>query len=156
MFVLSIAQRLGHYGWFSGFTRTCLVPVDRLIAKVTKGKVVTAGLLPGLMLTTTGRKSGRSFTQPLAYFPDGDGFVLIGSNWGQQHHPSWSANLIANPDATVVVKGRAFGVRAELANGAERDRLWAIALRFWPAYNSYAKRASKRVIRVFRLTRTDA
>lgn len=156
MSLLSVAQRLGHHAWFAGFSRTCLVPIDRMIARATRGRVVTAGLLPGLMLTTTGRRSGQPRTQPLACFPDGDGYIIIGSNWGQAHHPAWSANLLANPQAWVTVKGIGFPVRAELATGTERDRLWAIALRTWPAYDSYQRRAGKRRIRVFRLTRIDA
>ena len=155
MLVHRIVAQLGHKPWFAKLGKTIVAPTDRLIGKLTRGKVVTAGLLPGLMLTTTGRKSGREFTQPLAYFPDGDGFILIASNWGQEHHPSWSANLIANPQATVELKGERFGVHADLASGAERERLWAIALKRWPAYDTYAKRAAGRTIRVFRLRRTD-
>jgi deazaflavin-dependent oxidoreductase (nitroreductase family) len=155
MVVRPIARKLSRYAWFSAMARTAFVPFDRLVAKVTRGRVVTVGLLPGLMLTTVGRKSGLARTQPLAYFPDGDGIVLIGSNWGGDNHPAWSANLIANPDATAVIKGATVRVHAELATGAERDRLFAIAVRHWPGYEAYVRRAAPRRIRVFRLT-TDA
>ncbi|NUT38081.1 MAG: nitroreductase family deazaflavin-dependent oxidoreductase [Hamadaea sp.] len=152
MSLLSIAQRLGRYRWFAAFGRTVFVPADRLIAKATKGRVIALGVLPSLTITTIGRKSGQPRTQPLVYVPDGDDFAVIGSNWGQTHHPAWSANLLAHPQAEVVVKGQRVRVRAELATGEERRRLWEILLRTWPAYQIYAER-SGRDLRIFKLVR---
>lgn len=151
MSLLSVAQRLGRYRWFARFGRAVFVPVDRFVARLTKGKVVALGVLPSLTLTTTGRKSGQPRTQLLAYVPDGDGFAVIGSNWGQTHHPAWSGNLLAHPDAVVNVKGREVRVHADLATGAERERLWELLLRTWPAYQAYAERAG-RELRIFHLT----
>src|SRR5690606_9897492 len=110
--------------------------------------------LPSLLITTTGRTTGKPRTNPLLYAPDGDGFVVIGSNWGQAHHPAWSANLLANPHATVTVQGTPISVRARLAEGAERERLRALLLRVWPAYATYEQRAAGRTLRIFRLERT--
>ncbi|GAA2369359.1 nitroreductase family deazaflavin-dependent oxidoreductase [Catellatospora methionotrophica] len=128
-----------------------LVPADRAVAKLTKGRVVALGLLPTLILTTTGRKSGQPRTQPLLYVRDGDNFVVTGSNWGQQGHPAWSVNLIATADATVTLGGREIPVRGVLAEGAERERLWQLLLTVWPAYATYQERAANRVIRIFSL-----
>lgn len=108
--------------------------------------------LPTLLLTTQGRKSGLPRTVPLLYAPDGDRFVVTASNWGQQSHPAWSGNLLACDEATVALPGgRQIPVRAALAEGAERDRVWPLVTRVWPAYDTYVER-SGRAIRVFVLT----
>jgi len=147
----NLARRLGHRRWFARVFRS-LVPLDRALGRMTRGRVVALRIdgLPSLLITTTGRKSGEPRTNPLLYAPDGDGYVVIGSNWGQQHHPAWSGNLLANPAATVTLDGHTIAVRADLATGAERDRLLALALAIWPAYQTYIERAG-REIRIFRL-----
>jgi deazaflavin-dependent oxidoreductase (nitroreductase family) len=82
----------------------------------------------------------------------GPGLLPGVSNWGQAHHPAWSANLLAQPTARVILGDREFDVRAVLATGAERDRLWQLVQRIWPGYVAYANRAEGRQIRIFRLT----
>lgn len=104
-----------------------------------------------MLLTTTGRKTGQPRINPLLYVRDGDAFVVIGSNWGQTTQPAWSGNLLAHPDAIVTLGGREIPVRATHATGAERDRLFALLLTMWPAYETYVTRAGGREIRVFRL-----
>lgn len=89
--------------------------------------------------------------QPLLYARDGDDIVVVGSNWGQARHPSWSANLLADPAAVVEVDGERTHVRAALCTGADRDRAWALLFEVWPAYATYDRRAG-RDLRVFRLT----
>ncbi len=150
-----LLRRLGHQRWFARVFRT-LVPVDRLLGRATGGRFVALGLdgLPSLLLTTTGRRSAAPRTSPLLYAPDGDGYVVIGSNWGQPQHPAWTANLLADPVATVTLHGRRIPVLATLATGADRDRLFDLALRVWPAYQTYQHRAAGREIRVFRLAPT--
>jgi deazaflavin-dependent oxidoreductase (nitroreductase family) len=149
-----LLRRLGHKSWFGAVGRR-FVPLDRALQRLTRGKidVLGRGALPTLLLTTVGAKSGLPRTVPLLYAVDGDGWVVTASNWGQQHHPAWSGNLLANPEATVEVGGRAVPVRAELGEGELRDRLWTKVTQVWPAYDTYAER-SGRTIRVFRLSRT--
>ena len=108
--------------------------------------------LPFFLLTTVGRRSGMPRTAPLLYLPDGADFVVVGSNFGQTHHPGWSANLRANPVATVNLRGESIPVRARLVQGAERDELMARLRRIWPAYATYEATAA-RTLRVFRLER---
>jgi deazaflavin-dependent oxidoreductase (nitroreductase family) len=147
---------MGHKRWFAMLGRR-FVPLDRWMLSHTKLRTSMADRhgLPSLLLTTTGRRTGEPRTQPLLYLTDGDGIVVLGSNWGQQHHPAWSANLLANPEATVSLGGETFPVRATLATGAERDRLWRTVLEVWPPFATYEKRASGRQIRIFRLERLD-
>jgi deazaflavin-dependent oxidoreductase (nitroreductase family) len=151
----SLTRRVGRRRWF-GATIRLLVPVDRAVGRLTRGRVVAFGLVPSLVITTTGRKSGRPRSNPLLYSPDGDGYVVVGSNWGQAHQPAWSLNLLAEPRAEVDVKGRRIPVRAEVATGAERDRLWRLLVDEWPAYETYVERAAGREIRIFRLVPDDA
>jgi deazaflavin-dependent oxidoreductase (nitroreductase family) len=153
MLLAKLTRRLGHHRWFARAFRA-LVPLDRALGKATRGRVVALHIdgLPSLLITTTGRKSGQPRTNPLLYAPDGDGYAVIGSNWGQQHHPAWSANLLADPHATITLAGREIPVVAELATGAERERLLGLVLEVWPAYQTYMER-SGREIRLFRLTR---
>lgn len=150
-----IARRLGQRQAVITFARLVIVPIDRFLARLTNGRLVLFGMreLPGLLLTTTGRHSGEPRTVPLLYLADGDDFLVVGSNFGRRAHPAWSSNLLANPDATVTVRGTTIPVRAHLAEGAERDALLVKLKRHWPAYGSYEVWADGRVLRVFRLTR---
>ena len=38
---------------------------------------------------------------PVGYLPDGDRFLVCGSNGGSEHPPAWSLNPRTHPDATV-------------------------------------------------------
>jgi deazaflavin-dependent oxidoreductase (nitroreductase family) len=102
------------------------------------------------MLTTTGRRTGQSRCQPLLYTLDGNGYVVVATNWGFPTHPGWSANLLANPAAIIEVRGRRIPVRAVLAEGSERERLWQLVTPGWRAYQTYAA-AAERTMRVFLL-----
>lgn len=153
----SFARRIGGTLWFARLGRA-YVPIDRLLGRLTKGRFVALRLpgVPSLLLTTTGRKTGQRRTQPLLYAPDGDNFIVIGSNWGQQHHPAWSGNLLADPAATVTLAGAEIPVRARLVAGTERERLRESLLSVWPAYGVYERRAPDRALRIFRLERVAA
>lgn len=149
----SLTRRIGHHRWFGAAARL-LVPADRLVGRLTRGRVVALGLVPSLVLTTTGRRSGKPRSNPLLSVPDGDAYVVIGSNWGQAHHPGWALNLLADPTARIDVRGRRIPVRAEVAAGAERERLWQLLVTEWPAYRTYVRRAGGREIPIFRLVPT--
>ncbi|MGE2845737.1 nitroreductase/quinone reductase family protein [Rhodococcus sp. 2.95] len=79
----SLMRNVGHTQWFSDLGKD-LVPLDRAVQRVSGGKLSLVGenTVTQLLLTTTGRKTGRSRTTPLLYAPDGDAFVVVGSNWG--------------------------------------------------------------------------
>lgn len=151
--VRALARALGHRRWFARLGRG-LVPADRFVGRLTGGRLVALGLIPSLLLTTTGRRSGQPHQTPLLAVPDGDGLVVIGSNWGGPRQPAWALNLLARPEATVTRHGQTFPVRAHRLAGAERERAWRLALHHWPAYQTYAERAGTRGLHVFRLHRT--
>jgi len=100
-----------------------------------------------LLLTTTGRKSGKRYTTPLTYLADGENLVIIASNGGADTDPNWWRNLSVSPHALVQVGGQHKELRAEAALGAERDRLWSAVTERYPVYRRYAE-ATKRQIPV--------
>lgn len=91
--------------------------------------------MPMLLLTVTGRKSGRKRSTPLVYFEDGDAYVVVGSDGGARRDPQWWLNLRADPVATVRAGRRVVGVTARLAEGAERERLWELGRGVNPAWD---------------------
>jgi deazaflavin-dependent oxidoreductase (nitroreductase family) len=139
-----------------GFAKVAphVIPVmDKVVHRLSGGKVLlSAQMLPGVVLTAVGAKSGLPRRTPLACMPeDGGTFVLVGSNFGRTDHPAWTANLLRNPEAEVSWKGRDIPVTAELLVGDARAAAWGELLRFWPPYAAYAARID-REIRLFRLT----
>jgi len=84
---------------------------------------------PALLLTTIGRRSGKPRTTALIFTRDGDDLVVVASNGGSDRPPSWFLNLQASPHVSVQVGRRSFAATAEIARGAEHDRLWELANR---------------------------
>lgn len=127
--------------------------MDRLVYKLSGGRIMASkSMLPMIMLTATGAKSGQARTTPLATFPMDGGFVVVGSNFGQATHPAWSANLMAHPDARVSFEGKEFAVHSHLLTSGEKDEVWPKLIAMWPLFDQYAE-TSGRDLRVFRLTR---
>ncbi|GAB2754183.1 nitroreductase family deazaflavin-dependent oxidoreductase [Streptomyces bullii] len=141
-----------------GFARAApyVVPaLDRAVHRLTRGRVLlSARMLPGLVLTSTGARSGLPRRTPLACMPEegGRGWLLVGSNFGRPGHPAWSHNLLAHPDAVISFRGRDIPVTARLLQGEERAVAWQAVLGFWPPYAAYQARV-EREIRLFRLVR---
>ncbi len=117
------------------------------VYRATGGKVGgRAGNVPVLLLTTTGRKSGRQRTSPLLYTRAGDnGYMVIASKGGAPQHPLWYRNLQANPLAEVTVGRKTQQVRARDAQGEERERLWRALADLYPGYDRYAQKTSRRI-----------
>jgi deazaflavin-dependent oxidoreductase (nitroreductase family) len=125
--------------------------IDKLAHRLSGGRfVVSQFLVPTLVLTTTGAKSGLPREAPLATLVDGDAFNVDGSNYGTEKHPAWSGNLIKNPKATVTYGGKRRDVVAHLLTDDEKQAVWPRLLTVWPTYDSYVER-SGRNLRVFRL-----
>jgi len=149
-------QKLASTRAFAAAGSKILPPVDRVLYRLTGGRVaLSQSLVPSLVLTTTGRKSGEPRTTPLATLPVGDDFLVVGSNFGKEHHPAWTANLLANPEAMVTFKGGEIPVVARLLDPDEKAKVWPDLLRIWPAWTSYTER-SGRDLRVFKLERQSS
>lgn len=141
--------RLGRRRWFSALTIKLLVPVDRFLYRRTNGRVSLLHLgrrgvaFPSLLLTTTGRKTGQPRCTALLYIDEPQGLVVVGSNFGQERHPAWSANLLANPQAEVIVRGERRPVMARLATEDEKARLWPKLLAIYPTWEDYTTRTDR-------------
>lgn len=131
-------------------------PVERAIAALTGRSVQLSGLLvPSLILTTTGAKSGMPRDSVLMYTANGDGRAIIaGTSFAREHHPAWTYNLLADPEAEITVRGRRYAVRASVVEGNAREQAWGLIERQWPGYRAY-ERESGRVVRLYLLTLTD-
>lgn len=98
-----------------------------------------------LLLTTTGRRTGRSHTVPLLYLKDADDYVVFASWGGRENHPEWYLNLLDDPAGVVQVLGRRHDVRARTVNGDARDRLWARAMAAYDGYRVYQSRTARQI-----------
>jgi deazaflavin-dependent oxidoreductase (nitroreductase family) len=107
---------------------------------------------PLLLLTTKGAKSGNELTVPVVYTRDGDRYVIIASMGGAPKSPAWYHNLVANPEVTLEVGTEKFQAKASVAQGAERERLYAAQAATMPAFTEYQQKTT-RVIPVVALTR---
>ena len=103
------------------------------------------GILPVLLLTTRGRKSGVMRTLPLIYKKVGGAHVIIASKGGAPSHPAWFLNLEAEPDCEIQVARDHHRVRARIAEGAEREDLWDQLAEIYPPYNDYQASTSRQI-----------
>lgn len=140
----SLVRRLGRYRWLMRLAPV-VIPVDRVLHRVSGGRVSAVRLagLPSLRLVTRGRKTGLTRTNDLLYTPYGDAYAVVGSGWGRPHHPAWTLNLAADPNATVVVRGRVVPVLARRVEGPELAEIWTLALRNWPGYEMERRLAGR-------------
>ncbi len=135
------ATRLG--AWL---VRTWIQPLDRLLLWLSGGRIgAVSWLYPTLVLVTTGARSGARRRTPLIFLPDGARLVVVASNFGRDRHPAWYYNLCANPQAEVIIYGRTFDCRAYEASGIEYLELWERAVRYYPGFASYARRAGRQL-----------
>lgn len=118
----------------------------RFVYRATGGRVVgRAAGMPVLLLTTTGRRSGKARTTPLTFFRDGNDIVVIASFGGSDVPPSWWVNLRHDPRARVTIGRRRAAVTARIATDAERERLWPQITRTYPGYARYQERTARQI-----------
>ncbi len=147
--------------WFSAtragswFVKHVASKLDPIVFRKTNGRMISAGkpTLPMLLLTSIGRKSGQRRDTQLAYYPDGDHYLVVASAMGQAKHPDWRYNLEANPDVEVLAGGETFQARAEMLSDEEKAGYWPKIKELIPQMNVYERRTTRN-IRVFRLSRS--
>jgi F420H(2)-dependent quinone reductase len=98
-----------------------------------------------LLLTTTGRKSGKTYTTPLGLFNHERGYLVVASNAGQPANPAWYYNLKSNPQATVQVLDQVIPTTAEVLSGDARAQAWRQVITTAPAYADYEKQTTREI-----------
>ena len=123
--------------------------------KLSKGRLLGSfGGAPILLLTTTGKKTGKHRTKPLLYIQDEEMVAVVASNGGRDNDPSWWTNLKHNPTATIQIKGVKRTVTARKAGDDKKGKLWIRLTKMYPQYGDY-QRKTKREIPVVILTPTE-
>jgi deazaflavin-dependent oxidoreductase (nitroreductase family) len=118
--------------------------------RLSRGRVLGSLVgMPVLLLTTTGRRSGKAQTTPLTFLRDGSDLVVIASNGGADRPPDWSLNLRKNPHALVEVGTERLYVVARTASAAERARLWPEVTATYSGYARYQQRTKREIPVVF-------
>lgn len=124
-------------GWLS---QKVAWKVDPVLMRLTGGRLGFGLALPTALLETRGARTGQVRRNVVIYFHDGERVTIIASKLGLPRHPAWLHNLRAHPE--VRLGGRPF--RAEIVEEeAERERLWELADRVFPAYRAYRARAAR-------------
>jgi F420H(2)-dependent quinone reductase len=123
---------------------TAFIALNVWLYRLSGGRVMgKMGAAPILLLTTRGRKSGRSRTVPLLYLKDDGNFVIVASLGGAPKHPAWFLNLEANPKVELQVGKRRIDCAARRANAEEKARLWPRLVAIYPQYADYQKRTTR-------------
>jgi deazaflavin-dependent oxidoreductase (nitroreductase family) len=115
----------------------------------------TSRRYPVILLTTTGRRTGRERVTPLNFSRDGDRLVVIASAGGSSTHPAWYLNLVEHPEVTIEDGGETFRARARTAEEPERTRLFDAQAAEMPFFDGYRKRVKARAIPVVVFERID-
>lgn len=132
--------------------RVCISRLHAFLFRLTRGRF--PGSRSHLILSTTGRKTGKTRRAPLIYVNDERRYVIVASRGGSDHPPVWWLNLQANPEASIEIRGRTIRVRAAEASAEDRERIWPELVAVFPTYDDYVKR-TERHIPVMLLTPTD-
>jgi len=147
-----LLQKIGPTRPFVAVYRRLGPMIDPWLLRTTGGRIATKVYgFPALLLITTGAKSGQQRTTPLFYTRDGDDFLIVGTNFGTEHHPAWTANLLKQPEAAIEVGVDTLPVTAEVVDDATFDRVWPRFSAIYGGYDEYLKRLTHRKPRLFRL-----
>ena len=120
--------------------------VHALVYRASGGRLM--GSIRGsrvLLLTTTGRKSGKLRTVPLLYLEDGDDYIIVASAAGAPNHPAWHRNLAVDARVHMQVRSRQMAAAAETVVGEERAGLWTKVTEMYSDYATYQTRTSREV-----------
>lgn len=150
-----LSQRLASTKGAAWLFSYIMTPIDRWIINLSGRRFSLTSLVTGLSvvtLTAVGAKSGQPRSVPLVAMFDGEKVILVASNWGQKHHPSWYHNLKAHPEAQVMFKGVNRNYVAEEISGEVYEKYWAQAVATYVGYKSYQTRTGGRKIPMFVLT----
>ncbi len=139
MVTTPLGERSSHH-----FYSTIGPAADRLLYRLSGGRLMTGtGIVPMLLLTTTGRRTGLPRTTPVVYLQNGREIVLVASNVGNAGDPQWFRNLLAKPEAELSVRGKTSRYKARIAGADDRAALWRQLTDYAPTYAQYQRRAGR-------------
>jgi len=141
-----LAQRLGGTRLGVLAIGRIISPLQRQLYRRTGGRLSLTGRAPVLLLTTTGRRTGKARTVPLLYLRDGDRLVICNVNPGFERPNPWVLNLRAQPHAQVQIGRRTASMTARPASDDELDRYWPQLTKVWPAYQAFYHNGGKRSV----------
>jgi deazaflavin-dependent oxidoreductase (nitroreductase family) len=102
--------------------------------------------LPVIIVTNKGHKTGAIRKTPLMKVADGNSYVLVASRGGAPTHPLWYHNLKADPNVEIRDGVDVYSMRVrELQDGAEKQRLWDIAVEAFPLYQEYQDKTDRTI-----------
>ena len=101
--------------------------------------------VPILLLHHRGAKTGTERINPLAYRVEGDAHVIFASKGGAPDNPDWYHNLRANPEVEIEVGTDKTKARARVASGDERERLWTLQKKDFPAFADYEQKTEREI-----------
>ncbi|MEU8708385.1 nitroreductase family deazaflavin-dependent oxidoreductase [Streptomyces sp. NPDC048565] len=110
--------------------------------------------MPLILVHNVGAKSGRERINPLFFQPVDNGWAVFGTHGGSPRDPAWFRNLMANPRVTVEVGTQTVPTVARLAQGEEREQLWAKEVALVPKFAEF-ETTSGRQVPVVVLERAD-
>jgi deazaflavin-dependent oxidoreductase (nitroreductase family) len=117
----------------------------KVVLRISGGRL--GGNLLGMQaveLHTTGRRSGaRRSTMLTAPIAEDDRVVLVASKGGDDRHPDWYRNLVADPDVELTIDGATTPMRARTANAEEKEQLWPDIVAAYRFYDSYQRRTDR-------------
>jgi len=98
-----------------------------------------------LILTTTGRRTGKQHSTPLIFREHGDDYLVVASKGGADEPPAWYLNLQADPTVGVQIKGDRFTARARTATPEEMPQMWREMAEVWPDYDVYQRKTDREI-----------
>jgi len=127
------------------FRRSSGEHLRRYLATDGEDGYLSASGIPNLILTTTGRRSGKPYSTPL-YFGEYDGrYLLVASYAGSDTHPKWYLNLLAHPNVEVQIRGERFAARARTASPDEKSALWAEMTKIYPRFAEFQESTEREI-----------
>jgi deazaflavin-dependent oxidoreductase (nitroreductase family) len=145
-----LVRYLGHHRWFAVAMRNVGWRLDKLLLRVSHGRVDLSGPdIPTLLLTTTGRRTGEHRTVPLAYVRDGPNLVVACENFGLNRQSAWPLNALAAGNVLIDVNGQRQEHHTRRATTDELVRVVPALTTMWPAHDTYFDRTGHRDVIVF-------
>ncbi len=149
-----LARRVGGSRFGVRFVGRVVSPLHRWLYRVSKGRISLTGRSPVLLLTTTGRKTGKTRTVPVFYLRDGERIIVCNVTPPFERTNPWTINLRATPAASVQIGDKTIECRARTATDDEIAHYWMTLNEIWPAYQRFFDQGGRRSIFILEPTTT--